>query len=333
MNQKVIAFGELLLRLSPPGYQRLVQAEQFEAVYGGSEANVCVTLACLGADSYFVSKLPDNPLGHSANQLLRRYGVNTESMLWGGKRLGIYFAEAGFSQRASQVIYDRANSSVSELRETEIAWETLLQDKDWFHITGITPALGEGCAAAVLEGVKTARKLGLTVSCDFNYRQKLWSPQRAGEVMAPILEQVDIVSGIGPVEAETIFGIRATSSNTYQDLASQLMDRFGFKQVLNTLRKSQSANRHLLSAWLFDGSTLYTAPEYTLEIVDRIGGGDAFFGALIYGQLSNYGPQKSLDFAVAASVLKHTIPGDVNLVTLGEVESLLQGDSMLRVQR
>lgn len=333
MNQKVLAFGELLLRLSPLGYQRLVQAKQLEVAYGGSEANVCVALAGLGVDSYFVSKLPDNPLGQSANQHLLSYGVNTDSMLWGGDRLGIYFAEAGVSQRASQVVYDRANSSVSQLKETEIPWATLLRDKAWFHITGITPALGEGPAAATLEGVKVAKKLGLTVSCDLNFRKKLWTPRQAGDVMAPILEYVDVVSGIGPDEAEGIFGIVANSRNDYEDLARYLMERFGFKKVVNTLRQSQSANHHRLSAWLYDGLTLYTAREYSLEIVDRIGGGDAFFGAFIYGQLADYAPQKCLDFAVAASVLKHTIPGDVNLVTLAEVEAILDGDLFARVQR
>lgn len=333
VNKRVIAFGEILLRLSPPGYERLVQADHLKVTYGGSEANVCVALASLGVDSYYVSKLPDNPLGHSANHQLRRFGVNTDAVLWGGGRLGIYFAEVGASQRASQVVYDRANSAVSGLKAKEIPWDSIFKDKAWFHFSGITPALGEGPAAVTLESVKEAKRLGLTVSCDLNYRKKLWTHQEAGRVMGPILDYVDVVSGIGPDEAETMFGIKAKAREDYVDLAQQLSDRFKFKLVVNTLRQSLSSNHHRLSAWLYEGKTLYTAREYSIEIVDRIGGGDAFFGALIYGQLANFPAQKGLDFAVAASVLKHTIPGDFNLATLAEIEALAEGDHSVRVQR
>lgn len=341
MGKKVVTFGEIMLRLSPSGYLRLIQADSLEVTYGGGEANVAVSLANFGVESYFVSKLPKNPLGQSAANYLRRFGVDTRSILWGGERLGIYFAETGASQRPSVVVYDRANSAISSVKAGEIAWKEVLSGKDWFHFTGITPSLGDGPAEATLEAVKTAKEMGLTVSCDLNYRKKLWSPEKANRVMSGLMDYVDVAVG-NEEDAEKVFGIRSEGADItagrlgdegYRQVARHLAERFKLKKVAITLRESYSATDNGWSALLYDGQEFHKSREYKIHIVDRVGGGDSFCGALIYALMENYAPQRAVDFAAAASCLKHTIPGDFNHVSLAEVEALAAGDASGRVQR
>ncbi len=341
MSKKVVTFGEIMLRLSPPGYQRLVQTDSLDVTYGGGESNVAVSLANYGMQSYFVTKVPQNPLGQSAVNHLRRYGVNVDHTQWGGERLGIYFAETGASQRASVVVYDRANSSIAGIKPGEIDWQTAFAGKDWFHFTGITPALGDDATAVTLEAVKAAKAMGLTVSCDLNYRKKLWSTAKANQVMSGLMEYVDVAVG-NEEDAEKVFGIKAQdtditggklSDTGYRQVATQLMERFKLKYVAITLRESFSASENGWSALLYDGQQFVKSREYKIHIVDRVGGGDSFCGALIYALLADYTPQQAVDFAVAASCLKHTIPGDFNHVTLAEVEALAGGDGSGRVQR
>ncbi|KKM09375.1 2-dehydro-3-deoxygluconokinase [Clostridiales bacterium PH28_bin88] len=330
-----------MLRLSPPGYLRLVQADSMEVTYGGGEANVAVSLANFGVESNFVSKLPKNPLGQSAANHLRRFGVDTRYILWGGDRLGIYFAETGASQRPSVVVYDRDNSAISGVKAGEIDWKEVFSGKDWFHFTGITPALGDGPAEATLEAVKAAKEMGLTVSCDLNYRKKLWSPEKASRVMSGLMDYVDVAVG-NEEDAEKVFGIKAEgtditagqlSDEGYRQVAVKLCERFNLKKVAITLRESYSATDNGWSALLYDGREFFKSREYKIHIVDRVGGGDSFCGGLIYALLANYNSQRAVDFAVAASCLKHTIPGDFNHVSLAEVETLAAGDASGRVQR
>lgn len=341
-RKKVVAFGEMMMRLSPPGHLRLMQTGTFDVTYGGAEANALVSLAQFGMDSYFVSKLPENPLGMAAAGQLRRFGVDTGHVLWGGERLGIYFAENGASQRGGVVLYDRAGSAMAGIRPGDVDWAQVLAGKDWFHFTGITPALGDGPAAATLEAVRAARLLGLTISCDLNYRQKLWSRDEAGRVLSDLLGYVD-VAVVTHWDAELLFGIRADeremcdgslTDRGLAQVAEQLVARFGLKVVALTLRESVSATENGWSAALYDGRELYKSRKYQIQhIIDRIGGGDAFSGALIYALLAGYGPQNAVEFASAASCLKHTVPGDFNQVSLGEVEALAAGDGSGRVQR
>ncbi|QNB45347.1 sugar kinase [Thermanaerosceptrum fracticalcis] len=339
--KKVVTFGEIMLRLSTPNYQRFVQAESFDVTYGGGEANVAASLANYGLDAYFVTKVPDNPMGQAAINHLRRYGVHTDHILKGGPRLGIYFLEYGASQRPSKVVYDRANSSISQVKAGEFDWEKIFQGADLFHFTGITPALGDAAAAATLEACQAAKKMGVTVSCDYNYRKNLWSPQKANEIMSRLMEYVDI--GIGNEEdAEKVFGIHATGTDVtsgqlslegYKSVARQLVERFGFKKTAITLRESYSAFDNGWSALLYDGKEFYHSKKYNIHIVDRVGGGDSFVGGLLYGLLSGMSNQEALEFGVAASCLKHTIHGDFNHVTVSEVKSLMEGDASGRVQR
>lgn len=341
MEKKVVTFGEIMLRLSPHGYLRLIQADSMAVSYGGAEANVAVSLANFGLKSCFVSKLPHNALGQAAENHLRRFGVETKNILWGGERLGIYFAETGASQRASLVVYDRAGSAMSQLKPGDISWEEIFSGKDWFHFTGITPALGDNPAEAVLEAAKKATEAGLTVSCDLNYRQRLWSPEKAERVMSSLMGYVDILIG-NEEDAGKVFGIEAKgtditaadlSAEAYSQVAEQLLSRFALQKVAMTLRKSYSASDNGWSALLHDGSQTYKSREYKIHIVDRVGGGDSFCGGLIYGLLSCMDDQGALEFAVAASCLKQTIPGDFNLVSVAEVEKLVAGDASGRVQR
>ncbi len=341
MGKRVVTFGEIMLRLSPSGYLRLIQTDSLEVTYGGGEANVAVSLANYGVESYFVSKLPKNPLGQSADNHLRRFGVDTRYILWGGERLGIYFAETGASQRPSVVVYDRANSAISGVKAGEIKWKEVFQGKDWFHFTGITPALGDAPMEATLEAAKTAKEMGLTVSCDLNYRKKLWSPEKANRVMSGLMDYVDVAVG-NEEDAEKVFGIKAEgaditagklSKEGYRQVARQLLERFNLQKVAITLRESYSATDNGWSALLYDGQEFYKSREYKIHIVDRVGGGDSFVGGLIYALLNNYSPRDAVDFAAAASCLKHTIPGDFNMVTVDEVRNLMQGDGSGRVQR
>ncbi|KUO53353.1 MAG: 2-dehydro-3-deoxygluconokinase [Desulfitibacter sp. BRH_c19] len=339
--KRVVTFGEIMLRLAPPNFQRFIQTDSYQAIYGGGEANVAVSLSNYGLDSYFVTKVPDNDLGQSAINQLRRYGVNTSYIKLAKERLGIYFLEYGASQRASKVIYDRDNTAISNIKPGDIIWQEVLKDVDLFHFTGITPALGEGAAAATLEALKTAKKMGVTVSVDLNYRKKLWTPEKAGEVMGELLQYVDIVIG-NEEDAEKVFGIKAAGSEIsaghlsddgYKHVASELAKRFNLKHVAITLRESYSASDNGWRAMLYNGEDYFFSKKYDVHIVDRVGGGDAFAGGLLYSLLEEYSPQYAIEFATAASCLKHTIHGDFNHVSLEEVKTLVNGDGSGRVQR
>jgi 2-dehydro-3-deoxygluconokinase len=338
---KIVTFGEMMLRLAPIGYERFVQAKEFGAVYGGGEANVAVSLANYGKDVYFVTKLPKHEIGQAAVNELRRYGVDIQYITRGGERVGIYFCEKGSSQRPSKVIYDRAYSSISEARKEDFDWDEIMKDAEWFHFTGITPALGDNVADITMDAILAAKKAGATVSVDLNYRKKLWSTEKAGKVMERLVKHCDVVIA-NEEDAEKVFGIKAEgtdimegtlSDEGYKRVSAELVSRFGLKYAAITLRESISASDNKWSAMLYDGSSFYKSKKYTIHIVDRVGGGDSFGAGLIYGLTSGYDMQKSLEFAVAASCLKHTIEGDANHVTISEVESLMEGDASGRVQR
>ena len=339
--KRVITFGEIMLRLAPEGYYRFVQAEKYGATFGGGEANVAVSLANFGVDAVFVSKVPKHEIGQACVNSLRRFGVDTDEILRGGDRLGIYYLEKGASQRPSKVIYDRAGSSISQATKDEFDWDDILEGADWFHFTGITPALGDNVAEICLEAVKAARAKGITVSCDLNYRNKLWSKEKAGEVMGELCKYVDVCIA-NEQDADDVFGIKARNTDVtsgkvdhegYKDVALQLKERFGFKKVAITLRGSISANDNDWAGMLYDGSDFYFSRTYPVHIVDRVGGGDSFGGGLIYACLNDYSGQDAINFAVAASCLKHSIEGDYNMVTVDEVKKLAGGDASGRVQR
>lgn len=344
---KVVTFGEIMLRLSTPGYLRFSQARQFDATFGGGEANVAVSLANYGVEAEFVTRFPDNDIARSCIRDLRSYGVGTAGCITGGDRLGIYFLETGAVARPSKVVYDRAGSSIATIEPGMIDWDKVLDGADWFHWTGITPALSRGAADVCLEAVKAANRLGITVSCDLNFRKNLWKYGcSAGEVMQSLVECCDIILG-NEEDAEKVFGIKpegfdvtATTGdidqNRFRSVAEQLMARFPrARKVIITLRGSINANHNTWGGVLFDGHTLYQSPRYDItHIVDRVGGGDSFMGGLIYGLLSFEGDdQRALDFAAAASCLKHTILGDFNQVSVAEVENLMKGDGSGRVSR
>jgi 2-dehydro-3-deoxygluconokinase len=338
---KVITLGEIMLRLAPEGYYRFVQAVSYGAVYGGGEANVAVSLAGFGIDAAFVTKLPKHEIGQGAVNKLREFGVDTSLIVRGGNRVGIYFIEKGASQRPSKVIYDRAHSAIAEAAETDFDWDRVFQGASWFHFTGITPALSDSAAAVCLAACKAARSKGITVSCDINYRANLWTREKAGEVMGRLMEFVDVCVA-NEEDAADVFGIRATGSDVttgkisrdgYKEVASALIKRFGFKQTAITLRESISANDNNWAAMLCTGDDFYFSKKYAVHIVDRVGGGDSFSAGLIYGSLVGMSPQEGLEFAVAASCLKHTIEGDFNLVSVDEVKKLAAGNASGRVQR
>lgn len=341
MADKIVTFGEIMLRLTPPNYLRFVQAESFDITYGGGEANVAVSLANYGENVYYVTKVPNNPIGQSAINHLRRYGVNTDYIIKGGERLGIYFNEIGASQRPSLVVYDRNHSSISKADPKEFDWKRILKDAKWFHFTGITPALSDNMAATCLDAVKNAREMGVTVSCDINYRKKLWSKEKAEVIMSELMNYVDIVIG-NEEDAHDVFGISAGSTDVtkgelheegYKFMANRLMERFNLKGTAITLRESYSAFDNGWSALYFDGKQYYKSKKYDIHIVDRVGGGDSFGSALIYALLNEYPPKDAVEFAAAASCLKHTIVGDFNHMSLEEVETLMKGDASGRVQR
>ncbi|HOS68979.1 MAG TPA: sugar kinase [Bacillota bacterium] len=338
---KIVTFGEMMLRLAPVGYDRFVQAKEFGIVYGGGEANVAVSLANYGKDAYFVTKLPKHEIGQAAVNELRRYGVNTQYITRGGDRIGIYFCEKGASQRPSKVIYDRAHSAISEAKPEDFDWNAIMKDAEWFHFTGITPALGDNVAGITLDAILAAKSAGATVSVDLNYRKKLWSTEKAGYVMNELVKHCDVVIA-NEEDAEMVFGIKAENTDItggtlsdegYRKVASELISRFGLKCAAITLRESISASENGWSAMLYDGSSFYKSKKYNIHIVDRVGGGDSFGAGLIYGLTSGYDMQKTLEFAVAASCLKHTIEGDANHVSISEVEALMGGDASGRVQR
>lgn len=342
---KVVAFGEIMMRLSPPGFQRFAQASSFDLTFGGGEANVAVTLANFGVSVDYVTRLPQNDLGDACINFLRQFGVGTSKTIRGGERLGIYFLEAGAVQRASKVVYDRSGSSIATVEPGMIDWKTVFEGTSWFHVTGITPAISKGCADVSLEAVRTAQNMGLTVSLDLNYRAKLWKwGKTAREVMGDLVKSVDIAIG-NEEDAEKVFGVQAPGVDVgvgkvdlqkYRTVAEKLKEQFpNLKKVAITVRGSMSASHNTWSGALYDGKVFYTAPVYDItHIVDRVGGGDAFAGGLIYGLLK-YGQdfQKALDFAVAASCLKHTIPGDMNMVNVSDVEGIMSGVVSGRISR
>ena len=341
MSKKVITFGEIMLRLAPEGYYRFVQADTFGATYGGGEANVAVSLANYGFDAKFVTKLPAHEIGQAAVNSLRKYGVDTSYIARGGERIGIYFLEKGASQRPSKVIYDRAGSSICTASASDFNWKEIFDGAEWFHFTGITPALNDEVAAICLEACKAANEMGVTVSCDLNYRNKLWSKEKAGQVMGGLCQYVDVCIA-NEEDASDVFGIKAADTDVttgtvnhegYKDVAKQLADRFGFKKVAITLRESISANDNNWSAMLYDGSDYFFSKKYKMPIVDRVGGGDSFGGGLICASLNGYDSQAAIEFAVAASCLKHSVEGDFNMVSMDEVLKLAGGDASGRVQR
>ena len=343
--KKIVTFGEIMLRLSPPGALRFGQARSFDVVYGGGESNVAVTLANFGLATEFVTRLPSNEIGDACLQYIRQYSIGTSHILRGGERLGIYFLETGAVMRGSQVVYDRANSSFATIKPGMVDWKRVFQDALWFHWTGITPAISESTAVVCQEAVETARTMGVTVSCDMNYRAKLWKwGKSALEVMQQLVAKSDVAIG-NEEDAEKVFGIKApetdvntgiVSSEQYAYVCDELHKKFpNLKTIAITLRGSLSASHNTWSAILWQDNRIYSAPLYNItHIVDRVGGGDSFMGGLIYGLLTyTNDPQKTLDFAVAASALKHTVFGDFNLVTVSEVEKLMKGDASGRVNR
>ena len=343
--KKVVTFGEIMLRLSPPGFLRFTQARSFDVIYGGGEANVAASLAQFGMPVDYVTRLPKNDIGEACLQYLRLYGIGTSKIILGGDRLGIYFLENGAVQRGSKVIYDRANSSLAAIQKGMLDWQAVFADADWFHWTGITPAVSQGAAEVCLEAVQTAKQLGLTVSCDLNYRKNLWKwGKKASEVMPELVNFCDVVIG-NEEDAEKVFGIKAPEADVtagkveasqYRFVCEQLAKRFpGLQTIAITLRGSLSASHNTWSGVLWQAGDFFTALRYDItHIVDRVGGGDAFMSGLIYG-LRTYGDdyQKALHFAVAASCLKHSIVGDFNQVSVAEVESIMGGNVSGRVSR
>ena len=341
MSKKVVTMGEIMLRLSTPGFQRFVQADSFDVVYGGGEANVSVALANYGLDSHYVTKLPDNPVGQSAVNSLRQFGVNTDYIVRGGERIGIYYLESGASMRPSKVVYDRKHSAISEADIKEFDFDSIFKDAVWFHTTGITPALSEKAAELTEAAMRAAKKHGVTVSIDLNYRKNLWSPEKAKATMTNLMQYVDVCIG-NEEDAETTLGFKPSNTDVtagklnfegYKEIFQKMKETFGFQYIATTLRESRSASDNGWSALVYNGSEFYHTKRYDIHIVDRVGGGDSFASGMIYGLVSGMSMQDAAEFAVAASALKHTIPGDVNLVTVDEVKKLANGDASGRVQR
>ena len=341
---RVITFGEVMLRLATPGYLRFGQSTSLSATFGGAEANVAVSLANFGIPVDFITRLPQNDIAASCTAELRKFGVGVDKIIYGGDRMGIYFLETGAVSRSSKVIYDRAHSSLAEITPSMIDWDTVLEGATWFHWTGITPAVSQGAADACLEAIQKANEKGIMVSCDLNYRKNLWKYGKgAGEVMPALVAGCDFILG-NEEDADKVLGIKPegvdvtagqVEGSAYESVSKQIMSRFPkCKKVITTLRGSINANQNEWSGVLWNGTSLLTAPRYRItDIVDRVGGGDAFMGGLIYGLLSYGDDQEALNFAVAASCLKHTIYGDYNLVTVEETEKLMSGDTSGRVAR
>ena len=330
-----------MLRLAPENYLRFVQSEKYEATFGGAEANVAVSLSNYGIDAAFVSKLPEHEIGQAAVNSLRKFGVDTSLIVRGGDRVGIYYCEKGASQRPSKVIYDRANSAIATAKNSDFNWNRIFKGATWFHLTGITPALSDNMAAITLKAVKAAKEKGITVSCDLNFRKKLWSKEKANAVMSEMCKYVDYCIA-NEEDAKDVFGIEANNTdintgkldrNGYISVAKKLTDRFNFKGVAITLRESLSANDNNWSAMLYTNGQAHFSKKYAMHIVDRVGGGDSFGAGLIYSFINGYDAQKAIEFAVAASCLKHSIEGDYNMVSVKEVETLANGNASGRVQR
>lgn len=338
---RVVTFGELMLRLAPQGYLRFLQEPCFQATFGGGEANVAVSLANFGVDTTFVTKLPCNDIAQAAIRELKGFGVDTSFVARGGNRIGIYYLEKGASMRPSKVIYDRANSSISEAVQADFDWDSIFDGADWFHFTGITPALSDSVAKITEQALKVAKAKGVKVSCDLNYRKKLWNKEKAREVMSKLMPYVDVLIA-NEGDADDVFGIKPQDNdvesgkinrNGYAQVAQRLIDNFGFESVAITLRESISANDNNWGAMLYTKGETYFSKTYPIHIVDRVGGGDSFGAGLIYALLNGYDNQGAIEFAVASSALKHTIEGDYNRVSVEEVEQLRKGNASGRVQR
>ncbi len=339
--KRIVTFGELMLRLAPNGYYRFFQNDQMQATFGGGEANVAVSLANYGMDSVYVTKLPKHAIGQAAVDSLRYFGVDTSKIVRGGDRVGIYYLEKGASQRGSVCIYDRAHSAIQEASATDFDWDSIFEGADWFHFTGITPALGGNMVEICRQACVAAKARGVKISCDLNYRGKLWTRQQAREAMSELCKYVDVCIS-NEEDAKDVFGIEAEGTDIYggklnhegyKSVAKQLMEKFGFEKVAITLRTSISANDNDWAGMLYDGTDYCFSKSYHLHIVDRVGGGDSFGGGLIYALLSGKTTQQAIEFAVAASALKHSVEGDYNRVSVSEVEKLAGGDGSGRVQR
>ena len=338
---KVVTFGEIMLRLAPNGYYRFFQDDQLQATFGGGEANVAVSLANFGLDSTYVTKLPDHAIGQAAVNSLRYFGVDTSKITRGGERVGIYYLEKGASQRGSVCIYDRKYSAIQQATTADFDWDDIFDGADWFHFTGITPALGENVVEICKEACIKAKEKGVKISCDLNYRGKLWTREEARKAMTELCKYVDVCIS-NEEDAKDVFGIEAENTDItggklnkegYKSVAKQLLDKFGFEKVAITLRTSITASDNNWAAMLYDGNDYYFSKEYKLHIVDRVGGGDSFGAGLIYAILNGKSSKDTIEFAVAASALKHSIEGDFNRVTVKEVEKLAGGDGSGRVQR
>lgn len=341
MAKKVVTLGEIMMRLSTPDFKRFVQSDSFDVTYGGGEANVAAALCNYGLNGTFVSKVPNNPLGQAAINHLRRYGVDTQFVARGGKRLGIYFLETGASMRASQVVYDRADASIAEVEISEFDFDEIFKGAEWFHTTGITPALSDKAAALTEAALKAAKARGITTSIDLNYRKKLWSKEKAREVMSRLCQYVDVCIG-NEEDADTTLGFTSKGTDVtkgelnldgYKDVFQQMKAKFGFKYIASTLRESHSASDNGWSALVYDGTEFYHTKSYEVRIVDRVGSGDSFASGFIYGLVTGMKMSDAAEFGVAASAIKHTIPGDLNHATLTEVKDLVGGDGSGRVQR
>jgi 2-dehydro-3-deoxygluconokinase len=341
MSKKVVTLGEIMLRLSTPDYKRFVQADTFDVTYGGGEANVAAALSNYGLNGTFVTKVPNNAIGQSAINHLRRYGVDTQFIARGGDRLGIYFLETGASMRASQVIYDRAGASIADVDINEFDFDKIFEGADWFHTTGITPALSDKATALAEAALKAARAKGITTSIDLNYRKKLWSKEKAREVMTKLCQYVDVCIG-NEEDADTTLGFKAKDTDVtkgelslegFKDVFKQMKAKFGFKYIASSLRESHSASDNGWSALVYDGDEFYHTRKYEVRIIDRVGSGDSFASGFIYGLVTGMAMKDAAEFGVAASAIKHTIPGDLNHATLSDVKELMKGDGSGRVQR
>ena len=338
---KIVTMGEIMLRLSTPGNSRFIQSDSFDVNYGGGEANVAVSLQNYGNEAYFVSKVPDNEIGQAAINSLRRFGVHTEHIVRGGDRLGIYYLETGCSLRPSKVIYDRAHSSISEAIPSDFEFDAIFRDAKGFHWSGITPALSDNAAECVRQACVAAKKAGVIISCDLNYRKKLWTPEKAQSIMRPLMQYVDVCIG-NEEDAQMCLGYQPdadvnsgkTDADGYKEIYRRGVEEFGFKYLVTTLRESFSASDNGWKAMIYNGKEFYVSRRYEINpIVDRVGGGDSFSAGIIHGLANGKSQEWALEFAVAASALKHTIPGDVNMVSLAEVENLMNGNGNGRVER
>ncbi len=338
---KIVTLGEIMLRLSTPGHSRFIQSDSFDVVYGGGEANVAVSCANYGHEAYFVTKLPKHEIGQAAVNALRRFGVHTDYITRGGDRIGIYYLESGSAMRPSKVIYDRAHSSIAEAEAVDFDFDTIMKGADWFHWSGIIPAISDKAAVLTRLACEAAKRHGVMVSVDLNFRKKLWSSEKAQSVMRPLMQYVDICIG-NEEDAELCLGFKPeanveagqTDAEGYKGIFRQMAEEFGFKYVISTLRESYSASHNGWKGMIYDGKEFYVSRHYDIApIVDRVGGGDSFSGGIIHGLLTKKTQAEALEFAVAASALKHTIPGDFNMVSTTEVEALASGDASGRVQR